>query len=212
MCRRRWSPNTSGLLIWSEIWCDVENSKSVRSSRDRRVSPGHRLKGASALHNFLASIFTAPSVTPWNDMSGNLRKNQVTRLVTLRHRSTMSGALIHAVAARRCHRRYPSFPPNLTNGKCRRSCGQSSTTLIPASLRSFALSLQSESSALYSASPSPLMYVTIHFRSERSKSRSALGTRTSISSSSAPMSIRWTRSGVHLFRTSQTKNRSPGPG
>ena len=27
-------------------------------------------------------------------MSGNTRKNQVTRLVTLRHRSTMSGALI----------------------------------------------------------------------------------------------------------------------
>ena len=27
------------------------------------------------------------------DMSGNTRKNQVTRLVTLRHRSTMSGAL-----------------------------------------------------------------------------------------------------------------------
>ena len=26
-------------------------------------------------------------------MSGNIRKNQVTRLVTLRHRSTMSGAL-----------------------------------------------------------------------------------------------------------------------
>ena len=26
-------------------------------------------------------------------MSGNTRKNQVTRLVTLRHRSTMSGAL-----------------------------------------------------------------------------------------------------------------------
>ena len=27
-------------------------------------------------------------------MSGNTRKNQVTRLVTLRHRSTMSGALM----------------------------------------------------------------------------------------------------------------------
>jgi hypothetical protein len=27
-------------------------------------------------------------------MSGNTRKNQVTRLVTLRHRSTMSGALV----------------------------------------------------------------------------------------------------------------------
>src|SRR5271170_5285398 len=82
-----------GLPTWSEIWCDVENSKSFRSSRDRRIFPGHRLKGASALHNFLAYIFTAPSVTTWSDMSGNTRKNQVTRLVTLRHRSTMSGAL-----------------------------------------------------------------------------------------------------------------------
>ena len=82
-----------GLLTWCEIWCDVENSKSFRSSRDRRIFPGHRLKGASALHNFLASIFTAPSVTTWSDMSGNARKNQVTGLVTLRHRSTMSGAL-----------------------------------------------------------------------------------------------------------------------
>ena len=27
-----------GLLIWSEIWCDVENSESFRSSRDCRVS------------------------------------------------------------------------------------------------------------------------------------------------------------------------------
>jgi hypothetical protein len=35
-----------------------------------------------------------PSVTTWSDMSGNIRKNQVTRLVTLRHRSTMSGALV----------------------------------------------------------------------------------------------------------------------
>src|SRR5882757_8208267 len=26
-----------GLLTWSEIWCDVENSKSFRSSRDRRI-------------------------------------------------------------------------------------------------------------------------------------------------------------------------------
>jgi IS5 family transposase len=82
-----------GLLTWSEIWCDVENSKSFRSSRHCRVSPGHRLKGASALHNSLASIFTAPGVTTWSDMSGNARKSQVTRLVTLRHRSTMSGAL-----------------------------------------------------------------------------------------------------------------------
>src|SRR5690348_12928758 len=83
----------SGLPTWSEIWCDVENSKSFRSSRDRRIFPGHRLKGASALHNYLASIFTAPSVMAWSDMSGNTRKTQVTRLVTLRHRSTMSGAL-----------------------------------------------------------------------------------------------------------------------
>jgi hypothetical protein len=82
-----------GLLTWCEIWCDVENSKSFRSSRDGRVSPGHRLKGASALHNSLASIFTAPGVMTWSDMSGNARKDQVTRLVTLRHRSTMSGAL-----------------------------------------------------------------------------------------------------------------------
>src|SRR5690348_14352513 len=87
------SRRTPGLPTWSEIWCDVENSKSFRSSRDRRICPGHRLKGASALHNYLASIFTAPSVTAWSDMSGNTRKTQVTRLVTLRHRSTMSGAL-----------------------------------------------------------------------------------------------------------------------
>jgi hypothetical protein len=26
-----------GLLTWSEIWCDVENSKSLRSSRDCRI-------------------------------------------------------------------------------------------------------------------------------------------------------------------------------
>src|ERR1700745_1401142 len=87
-------PRTPGLLTWSEIWCDVENSKSFRSSRDCRIFPGHRLKGASALHNYLASIFTAPSVTTWSDLSGNTRKNQVTRLVTLRHRSIMSGALV----------------------------------------------------------------------------------------------------------------------
>ena len=65
---------THGLLTWSEIWCDVENSQSFRSSRDRRIFPGHRLKGASALHNFLASIFTAPSVTTWSDMSGKHQK------------------------------------------------------------------------------------------------------------------------------------------
>jgi len=81
------------LLTWSEIWRGVDNSERFRSSRDGRVSPGHTLKGASALHNSLASIFTAPGVTTWSDMSGNTRKNQVTRLVTLRHRSTMSGAL-----------------------------------------------------------------------------------------------------------------------
>src|SRR5215471_8319616 len=61
---------------------------------DRRIFPGQRLASASALHNFLAFIFAAPSVTTWSDTSGNTRKNQVTRLVTLRHRSTMSGALI----------------------------------------------------------------------------------------------------------------------
>ena len=90
---RDWAWPGAGLLTWSEIWCDVENSKSFRSSRDRRIFAGHRLKAASALHNFLASIFTAPGVTTWSDMSGNTRKIQVTRLVTLRHRSTMSGAL-----------------------------------------------------------------------------------------------------------------------
>jgi hypothetical protein len=97
--RRHWEESryvgslVSGLLTWSGIWCDVENSKSFRSSRHCRVFPGHRLKGASALHNSLASIFTAPGMTTWSDMSGNARKNQVTWLVTLRHRSTMSGAL-----------------------------------------------------------------------------------------------------------------------
>jgi hypothetical protein len=90
---------TPGLLTWCEIWCDVENSKSFRSSRDRRIFPGHRLKGASALHNFLASIFTAPSETTWSDMPGSTRKNQVTGLVTLRHRSIMSGALDTSPAA-----------------------------------------------------------------------------------------------------------------
>jgi len=78
---------TPGLLTWSEIWCDVENSKSFRSSCDRRVSPGRRLKGASALHNYLALIFTAPGVATWNDMPGSSRKNQVTRPVTLCNRS-----------------------------------------------------------------------------------------------------------------------------
>jgi hypothetical protein len=38
-------------------------------------------------------------VTTWSDMSGNTRKNQVTRLVTLRHRSTMSGALVTELRA-----------------------------------------------------------------------------------------------------------------
>ena len=47
----------SGLLTWSEISCDVENSRSFRSSRDCRVSQGHRLKGVAALHNYLAFIF-----------------------------------------------------------------------------------------------------------------------------------------------------------
>jgi hypothetical protein len=89
----RSAPPGPGLLTWSEIWRDVENSKSLRSSRDRRIVPGHRVKGASALHNYLASIFTAPSVTAWGDMSGITRKNQVTKLVTLRHQSIMSGAL-----------------------------------------------------------------------------------------------------------------------
>ena len=46
-----------GLPTWSEIWCDVENSKSFRSSHPRRVSRGHRLKGPGALHNYLALIF-----------------------------------------------------------------------------------------------------------------------------------------------------------
>ena len=81
-------------MTWSEIWCDVDNSKRFRSSCSRHVSQGHRLKGVAALHNFLASIFTAPGVTTWRDMSGNTRKNQVTRLVTLRHQSTMSEALV----------------------------------------------------------------------------------------------------------------------
>jgi hypothetical protein len=64
-----------------------------RSSYSRHVSQGHRLKGLAALHNFLASIFTAPGVTIWRDMSGNTRKNQVTRLVTVRYQAKMSGAL-----------------------------------------------------------------------------------------------------------------------
>ena len=80
-------------MPWSEIWCDVDNSKRFRSSCSRHVSQGHRLKGVAALHNFLAFIFTAPGVTTWRDISGNTRKNQVIRLVTLRHQSTMSGAL-----------------------------------------------------------------------------------------------------------------------
>ena len=48
---------TPGLPTWREIWCDVENSKSFRSSHPRRVSQGHRLKGLGALHNHLALIF-----------------------------------------------------------------------------------------------------------------------------------------------------------
>ena len=91
---------SSGLLTWSEIWCDVDNSKRFRSSCSRHVSQGHRLKGVAALHNFLAFIFTAPGVTTWRDLSGNTRKNQVTRLVTLRYQSTMSGALILQEQAR----------------------------------------------------------------------------------------------------------------
>ena len=85
-------------MTWSEIWCDVDNSKRFRSGSSRHVSQGHRLKGVAALHNFLALIFTVPAVTTWRDMSGNTRKNQVTRLVTLRHQSTMSGALEPGVA------------------------------------------------------------------------------------------------------------------
>ena len=96
---------TPGLLTWSEIWCDVENSKSFRSSCDRRVSPGHRLKGASALHNYLALNFTAPGVATWNDMPGSSRKNQVTRPMTLCNRSTMSGVL--------GLRRYPNPKPHV---------------------------------------------------------------------------------------------------
>ena len=105
------NPN-SGLLTWSEIWCDVDNSKRFRSSCSRHVSQGHRLKGVAALHNFLASIFTAPGVTTWRDMSGNTRKNQVTRLVTLRHQSTMSGALGLAAMCGRRSRQWPPRPPH----------------------------------------------------------------------------------------------------
>jgi hypothetical protein len=54
LCQRVLAP---GLLTWSEISCDVENSKSFRSSRDCRVSQGHRLKGVAALHNYPALIF-----------------------------------------------------------------------------------------------------------------------------------------------------------
>ncbi len=35
-------------------------------------------RDAPALHNFLASIFTAPGVTTRNDIPGNTRKNQAT--------------------------------------------------------------------------------------------------------------------------------------
>ncbi len=58
----------TGLLTWSEIWCDVDNSERFRSSCSRHVSQGHRLKGVAALHNFLASIFTAPGATTWRDI------------------------------------------------------------------------------------------------------------------------------------------------
>jgi hypothetical protein len=98
----------SGLPTWSEIWCDVENSKSFRSSHARRVSRGHRLRGLRALHNYLASIFTAPGVATWNDMPGSSGKNQVTRLVTLRNRSKMSGVLITGQVACAFEVRRPS--------------------------------------------------------------------------------------------------------
>jgi hypothetical protein len=41
------------LMTWSEIWCDVENSKSFRSSHYRYVSPGHGLEGVAALHTVI---------------------------------------------------------------------------------------------------------------------------------------------------------------
>jgi hypothetical protein len=71
---RVWFARGPGLLTWSEIWCDVDNSERFRSSWSRHVSQGHRLKGDAALHNFLASIFTAPGVTTWRDISGKHQK------------------------------------------------------------------------------------------------------------------------------------------
>jgi hypothetical protein len=100
-----------GLLTRCEIWCDMENSKSFRSSCDHRIFPGHRLKSAPALHNFLALIFTAPNMMTWSDMSGNTRKNQVTRLVTVRHRSIVSGALSPCLARGAQGEDVPTQPP-----------------------------------------------------------------------------------------------------
>jgi hypothetical protein len=53
-----------------------------------------KVAGFEVLQLYIFCIyFPAPGVTTWRDMSGNTRKNQVTRLVTLRHHSSMSGAL-----------------------------------------------------------------------------------------------------------------------
>ena len=45
-------------------------------------------------------------MTTWSDMSGNARKDQVTRLVTLRRRSIMSGALNPGQWMAHCHNLY----------------------------------------------------------------------------------------------------------
>jgi len=62
-----------GLLTWSEIWCDVDNSKRFRSGCSCHVSQGHRLKGVAALHNLLAFIFHCSGR---DDMERYVRKHQ----------------------------------------------------------------------------------------------------------------------------------------
>ena len=69
----------------------------TRRASDQAATVAFSQVTVSRMHQLyiitLHLFFTAPSVTTWSDMSGNTRKTQVTRLVTLRHRSTMSGAL-----------------------------------------------------------------------------------------------------------------------
>jgi Domain of unknown function (DUF397) len=50
---------SSGLLTGSENQCEISGLEEPKTRLLCHVSPVHRLEGIAALHNYLASIFTA---------------------------------------------------------------------------------------------------------------------------------------------------------